>query len=68
MIDTMNFSEDFERESQKDLVYLQEELKLIESAIMKMYADEQRKEAKISVIIPQENPEVKDDEHKVLPF
>lgn len=62
--------EDWEYESQKELVYLQEEIKReVEKEIMRMIAEEERREAKISVIPPDQQENLQEDaEHKVLPF
>ena len=65
----MHTNQDWEHEAQKDAVYLQEELKEIERAILQMIAKEQKKEAKISVIPPGQKENLQNnDEHKVLPF
>ena len=62
----MNMNEDFERESQKDSIYLLEEQKLLEEQIMREIATEEMKEAKI--IILKEIPKKDEDKSQILPF
>jgi hypothetical protein len=60
---TPEFSEDFERESLKDLIYLQEEQAIIMKEIME---EENRKPAEIYII--KEPKPKEDDQLNVLPF
>lgn len=60
-----NFSEDFEREAAKDLVYLLEEQQAIMKEIM---ADEARKPAKIYIVQTLETAPKQDDTIDILPF
>ena len=63
MIKPMNFPEDFERESLKDVIYLQEEQAKIMQEIVE---DEHRKPAKIYIV---KEPKLQeDDKLNILPF
>lgn len=59
-------SEDFERESAKDSIYLLEEQKLLEEQIMREINLEEMKEAKIVVL--KEIPKKDEDKSEILPF
>lgn len=60
--------EDFERESQKDSIYLLEEQRLLEEQIMREINEEEskRKEAKIAIL--KKLPKSNEDKPEVLPF
>ena len=59
--------EDWERESQKDSVYLYECIRALQLEIMRKIELEHRKEARIEII--QQPEKIEDnDEHKILPF
>lgn len=60
-----NFSDDFERESLKESVYLLEEQQAIMKDIME---EEARKPAKIYIVNLPETAPKKDDTANVLPF
>lgn len=61
--------EDWERESQKDSVYLLEEQRLLEQEIMKeINLEEQRKPATIKLLDPDKILEKNEDRSEVLPF
>lgn len=63
MTSAKNFPEDFERESLKDLIYLQEEQAQI---IQEIIEEEHRKPAEIYII--KEPKPKEDDQLNVLPF
>lgn len=62
-------NEDFERESQKDSVYLLEEQRLLEKEIMQeINLEEQRKPATIKLLDPDKILEKHEDKPQILPF
>lgn len=61
--------EDWERESQKDSVYLLEEQRLLEQEIMRQInLEEQRKPATIKLLDPDKILEKDENRSEVLPF
>jgi hypothetical protein len=58
--------EDFERESQKDLVYLLEARAILEEEYWNWFREKERLPAKIEVIDLRKN--IKDEQLNILPF